>query len=120
MSHQSINYVIAYTVWNILLCILSRLLDDKNQPCQRARTQKHICPVLPQAKATELRDSGFQSGSSSTGDGLALTHPHTVIQAPVDHALWICKDNHSRLGVGSEASVQTTGSHNDSSSQCLL
>lgn len=71
-------------------------------------TETHpSCPVLPQAEATEPRDPGFQSGSSSTGDGLAPTHPHSLIRSPVDHALGTCKDNHSGLGVDAEASVQT-------------
>lgn len=106
MFHKSIKYVIAYTVWHIVFCILSRLLDHKT--CQRARTQKHICPVLPQAEATEPHDSRFQRGSSNHWWCVSpdpSTHYHPVpcgprtvnLQRPpckVRSGFWgICTDN---------------------------
>lgn len=84
-----------------LFCILILFLYCKKKKKSKIKnTKTYICSVFPEADATEPC-LGFQSDFSSSGDGFALIHSHTLIQSLFDQSLRICKDNHSRLKVDS-------------------
>lgn len=88
------------TLFKTILYFNSFSVLQKKKKSKIKNTKTYIRSVFPEADATEPC-LGFQSDFSSSGDGFALIHSHTLIQSLFDQSLRICKDNHSRLKVDS-------------------